>query len=760
MGGDIYTEYSPLYLAACAIDKKVLSNFFRDEPFPPAVIDHTLSLAKKMRPTVDQRGLNDPAKSSASRPIADSRFTRLETDPRFRLPARKQTHVKLDKRFANILNDDDFSRKASVDRYGRKIEKGAGKKELERLYKLEDKDEDESERSGEDDEIVLEELQRIDRKYDPAREGGFSESSSEEESSEDEDEALQGVQEEAELAQDGGAKVPMGEVSTRLACVNLDWDNIQAVDLMAVASSFVPAEGRIFSVTVYPSEFGKQRMQREELEGPPREIFVKRKSRQGDASETDSDEEDERIKKQLLQEDKGDEFDSTALRRYQIDRLRYYYAVIECSSKNVAKALYDDMDGREYLSSANFFDLRFIPDGVGFDNDETRDTCSELPDGYKPTEFVTEALTHSNVKLTWDADDGKRKEIQKRAFSRKEIDDNNLQAYIGSASSSEEEEDEAIEPVDDSADVVSITSKATTKADRRDALRAALGLPPEPVRPSKKNKSNDKPVGDMQVTFTPALTISEKKGAVFENGPVPDETTRDKYVRTEKERKQRRRERLHAVRDGRELDAVASSSDEEEEEMQAFSDADEEDPFNDPFFADPVAAEKEAKKTSKADRARLRAECEAEEKAAAAQKAELELLMDNDSKLRHFDMKEIQRTEKLSKKKHKRKGKDKTLNRGTENGTDDGFKMNVQDPRFSRLFESHEFAIDPTNARYKETQGMKQLLEESRKKRARVEDDGGRSEHKVKRVKGPDDLTVKSDDLRALVEKVKKKTKR
>ena len=43
--------------------------------------------------------------------------------------------------------------------------------------------------------------------------------------------------------------------------------------------------------------------------------------------------------------------------------------------------------------------------------------------------------------------------------------------------------------------------------------------------------------------------------------------------------------------------------------------------------------------------------------------------------------------------------------------------MNVSDPRFARLWESHEYAIDPTNPRFKGTEGMKKLLEEGRRKR-------------------------------------------
>lgn len=50
--------------------------------------------------------------------------------------------------------------------------------------------------------------------------------------------------------------------------VDLDWSHIRAVDILAVLRSFLPKGGRIERVTVYPSDYGLQRMAREASMGP------------------------------------------------------------------------------------------------------------------------------------------------------------------------------------------------------------------------------------------------------------------------------------------------------------------------------------------------------------------------------------------------------------------------------------------------------------------------------------------------------------
>jgi hypothetical protein len=94
---------------------------------------------------------------------------------------------------------------------------------------------------------------------------------------------------------------------------------------------------------VYPSEFGKQCMKEEEVTGP------------------------KELAEQTADETGEDNFDQEKLRVYEMRRLRYFYAVVECDSIDTASHIYDECDGLEFESSAAKIDLRFIPDDLTFD---------------------------------------------------------------------------------------------------------------------------------------------------------------------------------------------------------------------------------------------------------------------------------------------------------------------------------------------------------------------------------------------------------
>ncbi|KAK5443250.1 pre-rRNA-processing protein esf1 [Exophiala xenobiotica] len=759
--------------------------------------------------TKKQKTGSRPQNTSSEPRITDPRFANIQSDPRYRLPGKKDK-VKLDKRFSRALEDEDFTRRAKVDRYGRPLASDAERIRLKRKYEFDqDEEEDDENEEPDDDNQVQNELRKFDepgpesKPFDPLRETRDTQSPSSEETSSDEDsEDDSDLDDEIGLGSAEQADIPTGEVTSRLAVVNLDWDNIRAADLMAVFNSFLPPDGSLLKVAIYPSEFGRERLDREETEGPPKAIFTndaRSRSSSPSSAASDADADEEQIKQSILQADDGADFDSAALRKYQLERLRYYYCVLTFSSASVAKHIYEAVDGTEYLHTANFFDLRFVPDETDFTGDTPKEECTQIPDDYKPNSFVTDALQHSKVKLTWDAEDTGRKETIARVFKggRKEIEENDLKAYLGSDTSGDEDED-----VEDEAE--GAPAGVSKKEAERLRMRALLGLAPEPQKKSQKDKKDKAPVGDMQVTFTSGLMNSEKQGGkkrpVFENSPEPDETTVEKYIRKERERKQKRKEKMKAGREGHgddDIDIDGAAAVVEGQDPHA-EQGGEDLGFEDPFFADADADADAAEEPSaqsdraasnkirKEERLKKKAERQAEEEAERKQRAELELLMADDdlggddkksSRIRHFDMKEIERAEKQARKKGK-KGKNKTAKNGAAAAAEDihaeggdDFKVDTADPRFGRLFSSHEYAIDPTNPKFKGTKGMKALLEEGRKRKhgKHTSNKLDTDEVSVGRTTGKGGMKDKSGkgmeasaqgDVKSLVEKIKRKSQK
>jgi hypothetical protein len=130
---------------------------------------------------------------------------------------------------------------------------------------------------------------------------------------------------------------------------------------------------------------------------------------------------------------------------------------------------------------------------------------------------------------------------------------------------------------------------------------------------------------------------------------------------------------------------------------------------NDPFFKEAmeemadegfVSKKKTDKKAAKANKKRASKE-EREEK--TRERAELELLMDDNGKSEGFNMKEVLKREKMEKK--GKRGK-----KGKQDLGEDDFEIDIADPRFSAVQESHHFAIDPTNPQFKKTNSMQKLI--------------------------------------------------
>ncbi|CAE7149382.1 unnamed protein product [Rhizoctonia solani] len=670
--------------------------------------------------------------------MSDPRFARLKSDPRFRKPRKSKNKVVVDSRFKSLLGEEDDGggktiQKARVDKYGRKISKSKDKENLRRFYRLDEGEEAESKSAA----PVI----------DYARGEVLMESSSEDESSvnsddSDAEEVTIGRQvsqpstskgktakelldvdlDESTFAElDAQAKAytsntPEEDSSTettnptsRLAAVNLDWDHVTAAHLFRVAASVLPDGGKakVLRVTVYPSDFGRERMEKEEREGPPKELF--KKGRGARADEVDSDEEvnEETI---FTTQDGENDYDDDALRQYQLDRLRYYYAIIICNSSSTASHLYNELNGTELERSANIFDLSYVPEDMEF-TQEARDECtSEAQASIKGMNFVTDALRHSKVKLTWDDDDPERNKITRRRMTRKEVEEEDFRALLASSS---EDEDE---------------SSSEDKRQDRERLRGLLlGGDNDDLPEGWGDDGDDKDKsGDLEITFMPALSSK---------APVNDEeeTTLDRYKRKQKEKREQKK-----------VKRTNPGLAEDEGPGDEFFGVD-----DDAGSAPPTEKKTKAVK-SKSPKVPHN----------ASNDAELELLLapdpNTDKEPKHFDMRAVIKAEKASRpgKKSRRQDKKGVSANEVEDGRD--FHIDVKDERFSMLHEDHEFAIDPTNPHFQNTKAMKALLDErAKRQRERQTKEEVQAREKIKVVR---EGTSDERSLRSIVESVKRKS--
>ncbi|KFZ67149.1 ESF1 [Podiceps cristatus] len=454
------------------------------------------------------------------------------------------------------------------------------------------------------------------------------------------------------------------EVTSRLAVCNMDWDKLKAKDLLALFSSFTPKGGTVFSVKIYPSEFGKERLKEEEQKGPV-ELF----DLPEDTTEHDG----------LYRE---------KLREYQFKRLKYFYAVVECDSPETANKIYEDCDGLEFESSCSFIDLRFIPDNVTFD-DKPKDVASEVNVAvYKPKYFTSAAMGTSKVDITWDETDHERVMSLSRTFNKEELLDMDFQAYLASSSEEEEEQQQGGDVAHEMED------EKPRKSQKDDEEQIAKYRELLQSIQEKEKKQEEKDIG-MEIKWVPGLKETAEEMVKNRLEGKDNLTPWQKYLEKKKEKRILKKKRK-------------ATAEREQSEDELPSDVD----LNDPYFAEELE-NTGLKKQPESVESTSEDEDEVEK-----QKAEMALLMmdDEDDARKHFNYKKIVEQQNLSKKKKKLLMKKKEL-------LEDDFQVNVADTRFQAMFTSPLFNLDPSDPNFKKTKAVEKILEEKARRREKQEQD-------------------------------------
>lgn len=138
--------------------------------------------------------------------------------------------------------------------------------------------------------------------------------------------------------------------------------------------------------------------------------------------------------------------------------------------------------------------------------------------------------------------------------------------------------------------------------------------------------------------------------------------------------------------------------------------------MNDPYFAEEFNKPEFKNKNKKINSKGKPKDNESEENSEdEKRKAELQLLLDDkDDGKAHFSLKKIQEAEGTNKKSRRKKLKQKMIE---QKQSLPDFEVNVNDERFSALYNSHLYNIDPSDSNFKKTKNMERLIQEKLKRR-------------------------------------------
>jgi len=675
--------------------------------------------------------------------LKDPRFAKIATDKRFMSVSKKQKKVKIDKRFESMFNEEKFVSKCAVDKRGRP-NNFTSKENYKRYYDLKDSDDSESDTDDDDTEDNVkspkqesdtdfdslsktpEEVQtatssgeesdddskegdtNLEEKDDPGEkldqpsfhldpkvkaklrdmnvdyargeaalfDSDSDDSSSGEESSDEEEEGADGEEVFDKWGEMDADADRTEEVTDRLAVCNMDWDRVGAEDIFLALSSFCPAGGSVSHVKIFLSDFGRERLKDEEQLGP-KELRKSDQDQDGDGGELVGE----------IDDDVSEAAAMARVRQYQINRLKYYYAVVKFDSKESANRVYGECDGQEYELSATRFDLRFVPDDMEFE-DEPHATClaPPRPETYKPKEFFTSALKQGKVNLTWDENDPQRAATMRKAFET--VDDGDLgevRNFLASSSDEEDETENKIAPASDE-------ESSHDETEDKDAIAKYKALIAE-INDSEEKKASEK--GNLEVSWSANAEEEEQKDVQEDEEEV---APWEKYLKKKRDKKKQKKEKSKKDDDTTEK---AFSDDELPDDVD----------FTDPFFAGEV---KEINKKKKKKKVKEDIPEAVNEKDVGG----LDLiLMDSDDDKKHFNYKDIVETETTTVPKKKKWKKKKKDNQQAVTKKGDNFRVDVGDERFSALFTSANYNIDPSDPNYKKTNAMEELVKEKQKRR-------------------------------------------
>lgn len=493
-------------------------------------------------------------------------------------------------------------------------------------------------------------------------------------------------------------------------------------------------------------------------------------SQDGSGSEDGSDDAGARKKKAPKKAAKklkdGEGFDEVALRKYELSKLRYYFAIAECDSARTANMLYEELDGVEMESSAMVFDLSLVPEEISFEDREVRDAFSASASGavnpnYKPPDFIVNALQHTKVQCSWDEGE-KLRDRQLSNFSTwRNLNESELQQYVADSDSSDEEDEESqgSEPETSKKGKAKVSKKKQNKA----ALMRKMLLGDGDAEDSEEDDFFAKEDGSAQGSGSENNdSDAEEQDSMYGDDDIPEgfqQSDIGSDDENDDEEDGQGRSMTYMPDLGKDILAKKRGVEETpyEAEQRKMAEKKKARKAAKKAYQEAQEAEKKAsvlgQKKGKGGKATAPVALTEDER---RKQAALELLFDEDQK-HDYNMREVVQAEKdKARGKKSNKRKKAKLGEDAPVGEDD-FKIDTKDDRFSKLFEGDSrFGIDKTSTEFRPTPAVKEILSEQTKRRAQKEKNE-RNAPESFRAANKADEAAPAVDVDSLVNKLKRK---
>ncbi|CAK9294373.1 unnamed protein product [Gordionus sp. m RMFG-2023] len=353
--------------------------------------------------------------------LKDDRFSHIYNNPKFKRMSVKANKIKIDKRFKGMFTDEKFKIKGTMDKRGRDVNLTSNE-DMKRYYKIDTESEtddaiDSSVKYPKTDNKALKLIES------PGSHSTHDSPSESESTQTDSDDSLSEDYIDHKWGELDADCPEIGETTNRLAVCNMTWELINAKDLFLLFDSIKPAGGIVKNVTIYRSEYGKRMKAEEDAKGPfavMDQLFKPGNAANKPAKKTSSEDD----------ESEAENFDIEKLRRYQINTMKYAYAIVECDTIDTAQHIYDECNGLEFEKTSNIIDLRYVPEETTFhtsaDNPESDilsrfDWQMSIIPSIRTNESLplvpNPCLSQTNFDLTWDNQDPTRQLILNKQLS-------------------------------------------------------------------------------------------------------------------------------------------------------------------------------------------------------------------------------------------------------------------------------------------------------------------------------------------------------